>query len=113
MLSSGTIIYQAKAAKKRCSKVVFKKKSRGGTFFWTAIFGRFSFFSLSLTFFHALLLQIRQNRRLLVLLVTFWFSADATTIHNTSAIIERDDDARSLKKKSKKKKIQPKRIKKE
>jgi hypothetical protein len=112
VVSSGTIIYPQKAAKNRCSKVVFRRRAEGAPFFWSCDFGRFSFF-LPLHIFHALL-QIRQNRRLLVLLVTFWFSADATTIHNTSAIIERDDDARSLKKKSKKKKkIQPKRIKKE
>jgi len=90
-----SIIYQAKS---RCSKVVFKKKSREAPFFFGTIF----IFSLY-TFFHALL----QIRRLLVLLITFWFSADTTTIH-TITIIERDDDARSLKKKKKKKKIQTK-----
>ena len=114
MVSSGTIIYPQKAAKKRCSKVVFRRRAEGAPFLLVLRFFLDDFhFFFSLHIFHALL-QIGQNRRLLVLLVTFWFSADATTIHNTSAIIERDDDARSLKKKSKKKKkIQPKRIKKE
>ena len=47
MVSSGTIIYQAKAAKKRCSKVVFKKKSRkSGHLF----FGLVDFFSLATHF---------------------------------------------------------------
>lgn len=112
MVSSGTIIYPQKAAKKRCSKVVFRRRAEGAPFLLVLRFFLDDFHFFPLHIFHALL-QIRQNRRLLVLLVTFWFSADATTIHNTSAIIERDDDARSLKKKSKKKKIQPKRIKKE
>jgi hypothetical protein len=115
VVSSGTIIYPQKAAKKRCSKVVFRRRAEGAPFLLVLRFFLDDFHFFPSAHFPRAAADPTQNRRLLVLLVTFWFSADATTIHNTSAIIERNhDDARSLKKKSKKKKkIQPKRIKKE